>query len=77
MTSIFFTVERDGKEIECEITGSYQGADPDCGIMGGYFEDIVCTSLETREDIELTELEEERANEELTEAHESDNWDYE
>lgn len=77
MTSIFFTVERDGKEIECEVTGSYQGADPDCGIIGGYFEEIVATSLETKEEIELTEVEEERANEELTEAHESDAEDYE
>lgn len=72
MTSAFLTIKRDSKEIECEITGAYQSADPDCGIMRGYVEEVTATSLETKEQVELTEEEEERAIQKLIENAESD-----
>jgi len=77
MTSTFFDIVRNGKTVECEIGGQYCGPDYECGITGGYIEDLSCVSLETLDNIELTEEETERAQRKLVERHEEDAEDYE
>lgn len=63
-------------DIEIEVTGSYCSADPSVGIMSGYFEDICATNIETKEPVELTANEEERAQEKLSEAMQEAYYEY-
>jgi len=61
------TTEAEDVEIEVDLKGEdWQGAEPDVGIMSGYYECITATD-EDDNVIELTEAEEERAQEILCE----------
>jgi hypothetical protein len=61
------TTEPEDIDIEVEITGDYQPAEPDVGIMRGGYTGI-CATDEDGNEVELTAHEEEIANERLNEA---------
>jgi hypothetical protein len=68
--------EKEDVDIEVEISGTLCRAEPDVGLMLDWFEDIFATRLDNGDGIELTDKEEERAQEELFEAAAGDYADY-
>lgn len=69
----FFTVAREGQDIEIEIEGEVYGPDPECGMMSHY-----CEGVWSKHDwIVLTEEEQEKASERLCAIADDDTGDYE
>lgn len=66
-TSAFMTIERDDIEIEVEITAEANSPEHDVGIMDWWFEDVCAESLGDKRSIDLTDKEQEKAEEILRE----------
>jgi hypothetical protein len=64
------TIQRNGEDLEIDVTGKGYGPEYDVGIMGRYFEDIFAKDRLGNE-VELTEDEEAIASELLAQAE----WD--